>query len=270
MEPRDQLLRLLRIQELALEIRGAVKTVEDAPRKLEENEARFRERNAQYVAIKDQHDEVERDRTDRTEQLGELEHHRDKSMVDLMKVKNQREYAAMLKEIDTVKAEIAGHEEAILRDMEGLEKLTEDLQSHAEHIKKEREVVAEERREVESDVEAARTKVEELTGERKGIESDLPPRLVQTVRGLELRRQGVFLAKADNGTCLSCFVRIRPQVFQEIKLASALHPCGSCRRYLYHEPSLRPKTPDADRTGAEASVAATPPGDIEAVNGGAV
>ena len=61
-------------------------------------------------------------------------------------------------------------------------------------------------------------------------------------------RQGIFLSKADNGTCQSCFVRIRPQVFQEIKLASKVHTCDSCRRFLYHEPTLKPAL---ERPGAE-------------------
>ena len=51
-----------------------------------------------------------------------------------MQVKNQREYAAMLKEIDSVKAQISDHEEAILTDMEEIEKLKVELATHEEHI----------------------------------------------------------------------------------------------------------------------------------------
>ena len=71
-------------------------------------------------------------------------------MEDLMQVKNQREYAAMLNEIDTVKAQISGHEEAILRDMEEIEKLKVELADQEQHIATEREAVAKERAEVEA------------------------------------------------------------------------------------------------------------------------
>jgi hypothetical protein len=43
---------LVKIQELALEIQAAHAVVDGAPAKIEEAETRFRERNAEYVAIK--------------------------------------------------------------------------------------------------------------------------------------------------------------------------------------------------------------------------
>ena len=88
------------------------------------------------------------------------------------------------------------------------------------------------------------------------------------IRRLEASRQGVFLAKSDNGTCMSCFVRVRPQVFQEVKTASAVHTCDSCRRFLYYEPALKPA---ADAAPAEAPAvepaADVPAPDVQAADG---
>ena len=111
MRARDQLLNLFRIQQLANEIRKAQRVLHEAPRQIEEIEQRFRERNAEYVAVRDRYDELEQDQSSRSSELSTLEESRKKFMDDLMQVKNQREYAAMLKEIDAVKAQIADHEE---------------------------------------------------------------------------------------------------------------------------------------------------------------
>jgi predicted nucleic acid-binding Zn-ribbon protein len=260
LESKEQLQRLLRLQELAVIIRGNRKLVEDAPVRVQEIENRFRERNAEYVAVKDRLDELEADQRNRTGELKLLEEGKTKYMDDLMQVKNQREYAAMLKEIDSVKAQIAEHEDAILRDMEEIEKVTEELGTHEEHIRTERVAVDTERAEVEEVAGTAREQMERDTAERTGIESELPSTLRSTLQQLEATRQGVFLSKVENGTCLSCFVRIRPQVFQEIRVASKVHRCSNCRRFLYFEPSLRPPAEPAD-----------PAADgVEAVNGGAV
>ena len=51
------------------------------------------------------------------------------------------------------------------------------------------------------------------------------------------------------------------QVFQEIKQAAAVHTCGSCRRFLYHEPALRPKAEPEQQDA---------PAGVEAINDGAV
>ena len=80
-----------------------------------------------------------------TGELTLLEEKRKKFMDDLMQVKNQREYAAMLKEIDSVKAQISEHEDAILRDLDEMEKLKDELATHKEHIETERKAVEKER-----------------------------------------------------------------------------------------------------------------------------
>lgn len=261
MTAKEQLVRLLRIQELADGIRSAQVVVREAPGKIEEIESRFRERNAEYVAIKERHDALNHDQRTRSGELSELEAKRKKLMDDLMQVQNQREYAAMLKEIDSVKAQIADNEDAILKDLEEIEKLTGELEAHETHIKEERETVETERSDVEKAAREAGSLIEEQTAERERVEAELPPRMVKVVRQLELTRQGIFLSKADNGVCQCCFVRVRPQVFQEIKQASVVHTCSSCRRYLYHEPSLRPPARPQERE-SEAGV--------EAMNDGAV
>ena len=180
-----------------------------------------------------------------------------------MQVKNQKEYAALLKEIDSVKAQIGEHEDAILKDMEEIEKVKVDLASHEEHIQGEREAVSKERVDVESEAASVRKVIEKEMIERDSIAQELPGPIRTTVLKLEANRQGIFLSKTENGTCLSCFVRVRPQVFQEIRMSAKVHRCSNCNRYLYHEPSLRPATAEpAEPTG--------PQDGVEAINGGAV
>jgi predicted nucleic acid-binding Zn-ribbon protein len=105
-DARNQLTSLLKIQELALEIQAAKAVVDGAPAKIEEAESRFRERNAEYVEIKERYDAIEADRASRSAELSALEESRQHYQDSLMQVQNQREYAAALKEIDSVKARI--------------------------------------------------------------------------------------------------------------------------------------------------------------------
>jgi predicted nucleic acid-binding Zn-ribbon protein len=267
-EVKEQLLRLVRLQEVVLETRAARATVETAPSRLEDIESRFRERNAEYVAVKQRYDALEADQRTRSGELELLEEQHKKYKADLMQVQNQREYSAMLKEIDSIQARISEHEEAILKDMEELESAKGDLASHEDHIKAEREHVKTEEVEVQTATEAARKAVDELAQERKRIESELPRPLASAVQRLEAGRQGIFLSKAVDGVCQSCFVRIRPQVFQEIKLALKVHYCSNCRRLLYHEPTLKPAEPA--ETGEESSPAQPDADKVQAIDGGAV
>lgn len=262
MDAKTQLQSLLRIQELALEIRAARAIVEGAPGRIEGIESQFRERNAEYVALKERGEALETDQRDRGGELAVLEETLKKYMASLMQVKNQREYAAMLKEIDTVKSQIGGHEEAVLKDMEETERLTVDLEASSSHIQEERAVVEAERAQVEADATAAREQIARCEAERTRIEAGLPADLVDNVRRVEEMRQGIFIAKAEKELCQACYVRVRPQAFQEIRQSVRIHTCSSCRRYLYFEPVLR-TAPEAAAQEAEAPT-------LEARDGGAL
>ena len=220
---------------MALQTAADRKIVEEAPGRIEEIEARFRERNAEYVAVKERFEELDGDQKSRSNTLAELEESRKKYQADLMQVQNQREYAAILKEIDEVKARISENEEAVLKAMDELESLKGDLDNRNEHIQQERDQVETERTAVQNEVKDAEARMAAAAEERSGLEGDLPSLMKAAIAKLEQSRQGVFMAKAVDGTCQACYVRVRPQAYQEVKLASAIHYCGSCKRILYHQ-----------------------------------
>ena len=240
MEAREQLIHLVKIQDLAGSMRASGAVIEHAPARIEEIESRFRDRNMEYVAVKDRFDELEKDVKERNLELETLLAGRKKYSEDLMQVQNQREYSAILKEIDEVKARISEHEEVVLSNMEEIETLKEEIASMGAHISVEREKVAVETGEVEAAVKRAEAEVARCTLEREQLEAELPSKLVGTLRRVESQRNGLFLVEVVDGTCQACYVRVRPQVYQEIKVASKIHACGSCRRFLYHAPSVRP------------------------------
>jgi predicted nucleic acid-binding Zn-ribbon protein len=268
-DARSQLIRLLKIQELALEIQAARMVVESAPAKIEEAEARFRERNAEYVEIKERYDAIEADRRSRSLELASLEESRQHYQDSLMQVKNQREYAAALKEIDSVKARIGEHEDAILQSMDEVETLKTDLEARAAHIETERAIVDKERQDVEAAVAEAQTGAERAAAERESLEATLPPSLVASIKRVEEGRKGVFLVRAERESCSACHVRLRPQVYQEIKQAAKIHICGSCRRYLYYEAALQPSA-EAAPAESTSQAMSRPASEVETVNGGAV
>ncbi len=159
-DARSQLLKLMKMQELALEIQAAHAVVDGAPARIEEAEGRFRERNAEYVGIKERYDAIDADRRSRSGELATLEETRKHYQDSLMQVKNQREYAAVLKEIDAAKASIGDHEDAILASMDEIESLKTELESRAAHIETERTIVENERAEVEAAVAEATARIE--------------------------------------------------------------------------------------------------------------
>jgi predicted nucleic acid-binding Zn-ribbon protein len=46
-------------------------------------------------------------------------------------------------------------------------------------------------------------------------------------------RKGLAVVEARDYLCTACHVRLRPQVFNEIRRGDTIHQCGSCQRILY-------------------------------------
>jgi C4-type zinc ribbon protein len=68
------------------------------------------------------------------------------------------------------------------------------------------------------------------------------------------------MSRTENETCAACHVRVRPQVYQEIRQAARIHACSQCKRILYNAATLRPQGPGAPGEGTA----------VEARNGGTV
>jgi uncharacterized protein len=47
-------------------------------------------------------------------------------------------------------------------------------------------------------------------------------------------RKGIAVAEARDGLCSVCHVRLRPQIYNEVRRNESLHQCESCTRILYY------------------------------------
>ena len=50
------------------------------------------------------------------------------------------------------------------------------------------------------------------------------------------------MAEARDGTCSVCHVRMRPQVYNEVRRGDTLIQCESCQRILYFVPATATQT----------------------------
>ena len=74
----------------------------------------------------------------------------------------------------------------------------------------------------------------------------LAPRLLALFETVASHRNGMAVVEARDGRCSSCQVRLRPQLFNNIRLNDSLIQCESCQRILYFE-----MRPDAPARGAD-------------------
>jgi predicted nucleic acid-binding Zn-ribbon protein len=74
---------------------------------------------------------------------------------------------------------------------------------------------------------------EGLLAQRKELAAALTPSVLETYERVRKGRKGIAVAEVRDGFCTACNVRLRPQVYNEIRVNQTLRTCESCSRIIY-------------------------------------
>jgi predicted nucleic acid-binding Zn-ribbon protein len=161
----------------------------------------------------------------------------------ITQVRTQREYAALLKEIDAIKAEIQDLEDKGLTAMERQEEVARDLEERRQAYSGTEEKYQEALSRWEEEKPSVAQRAESLKGEVSRLERELNPRVGALFHRLVGTRKGEALApirKASNvgggnpiWHCSACHYQIRPQAAVEIRTGRGVVQCDGCRRILF-------------------------------------
>ena len=231
----SDLAKLIDLQATDNEIKRVEAALQDLPRRRAEIEAEWALAGEQLTAARERLTAAQTRRRGNEGALQDLESHRSKYRSQLMEVKTNREYQAMLHEIESVEREIRGIEDRIIEDMEAAEglsaALTREQQVLAEAEKRHQQAI--------SDIEAQKRVLDEQRqrwlAERAALAGTLPAELIELYTRVA-RLRGAAVAEARDGTCQQCRMVLRPQMYVELKRNDQVVQCPSCSRVLYYVP----------------------------------
>jgi hypothetical protein len=230
----QQLQTLITLQAIDTRIAGLEADAARLPKEIAAIHAAIEEARTHVEQTKGHLDSARKDQRAKEKDLEVVQAKRSKTEARLYEVKTNKEYSAVLTEIEEIKQEKARMEEEVLVLMEAQERLTSEIRE-AEARFKQREgegrgqeaTLKEQLRGIETDLAAVRT-------ERKELAAQLPaPILADYDRILRARAGLALVPVAKPNFCGACRMTITPQRLQELRAQSSLIPCESCGRYLY-------------------------------------
>jgi predicted nucleic acid-binding Zn-ribbon protein len=163
----------------------------------------------------------------------------------LMEAKDNRQFHALQHEIATFTAEVQRVEEQVLVRMLESDELTAALKTAEARLAADKKQVAAQKSAIESESAASTATLATLKAERDALVQTIEPRLLATFESVMKGRKGVAMARAVDGLCEACRVRIRPHLYNQIRSGEQIIQCESCVRILYYVPPAKPAEGEA-------------------------
>lgn len=227
--------KLIRLHRAETEAKRLEAELAQVPRSRQELDARLAGERQRLDAAKADLDATTKARRAHEAAVQDLETKRSKYKSQLMEVKTNKEYTAMLHEIEGVERDIRAREDQILEEMERMEALALEVKREEATFKAIEEEAKAERRTLDTREATLREDVARAAAERHEARSSVPDDARERYeRVANLRGSGV--AEARDGMCQTCHVKLRVQVWAEVRKNESLIECDSCRRILYYEP----------------------------------
>jgi hypothetical protein len=234
----DQQLQIL-IDLQGLDTRIAALEAEAArlPREIAAIKAAVEEDRKAVEAAKARLDVARKDTRIREKDLEVCQAKRAKTEARLYEVKTNKEYSAVLAEIEEIKQEKARMEEDILTLMERQERLTQEIRDAEERLRARDRAGQSEEAALREKLQGVEADLALVRGDRRESAARLPAPVLADYERLLRARGGLALAQVTKPhLCSGCRMTITPQRLQQLKLQNALLACESCGRYLYWLP----------------------------------
>ena len=202
------------IEVLDQSLQASRETLRESARKIEEQNSLSRELEGEVELLR--------------EKLAKYE-------TQLMDVKTNKEYQAMLHEIENVETRIRVHEDQLLEGMVALDEWEEKLGQVRQRLEEEEKKISAKRRDLEEFVSRSQHEITKLQQSRALLLEGVPQQLVEQYQKIASARSGTALAEArDDQSCQACHVKLRPQLFNDVKTNRFIITCESCNRILYY------------------------------------
>jgi predicted nucleic acid-binding Zn-ribbon protein len=234
----QDLKQLIRLQSIDLAVQELRTRIDRFPGISKALDEQLRSAQAGLEGAKERAKNNQGNRKKLESEIGTIESKISKYRDQMMAVKTNEEYRALQHEIEHSQSAIRKIEDEILNLMVEAESSQTEIKAAEVRLREDQQKVDQDRKQLTEVNQRDLSALESYLKERKEIESSISADLVPRYERVRKARGGIAVAAARNEVCEICQVRIRPQVFQEIRRNDQIIACDACQRILYNPENL--------------------------------
>ncbi len=155
--------------------------------------------------------------------------------VQLLSVKKNEEYQALLHEIDGIKKQIGLKEERIITLMVEVDEAKAHLEEDKKRIAAELQDIEAQCRKVDDELAAAVAERQAIEHKREPLSKTIDAELMSRYNRIRhSKKTGAAVVPLRGESCSGCHMKVTAQVINEIMAGHKIHSCRHCGRLLFH------------------------------------
>ena len=153
----------------------------------------------------------------------------------LFLVTNNKQYDALMKEIDHLKEKKSVSENETIELLDEKEKLTKDVESMESELTGLSEDLSERRQKLEAAISESADEKTILEKEKQARKDKIDTNIISVYDRVMDARDGLAVVPIVGSGCGGCGAHIPPQTLTEVRAKTGIHRCDICGRFLYNE-----------------------------------
>ncbi len=168
-------------------------------------------------------------------ELAELESKISKYKEQLFSVKTNKEYQAILSEINTLEKQNSSTEDEELELLDSKDGLEKSYMEAKKELEKEEKKLQKAKGKLLKERDGVVKNIKSLSTKKEAIYPTLPTQLFKEYDRLIKKRHGVAIVSVVDEICTGCHMKLTPQMFQKVRKNTEIVRCSQCSRFVFYE-----------------------------------
>jgi len=156
----------------------------------------------------------------------------------MMTIKTNKEYDALVTEIDVVKKDISAKEQELMTTMEQIEALEKELPEAEAKAAQIKENNTKQLQILQDKIDSIGDKKSEKDNLRREIISQVPKPVLSVYERVRKGKGNTVVVSVKKRSCSACHKALTPKLVQEIRRGDGIHTCESCGRLLFWDDDI--------------------------------
>jgi len=235
---KDQIAKLVQLQNIDINIYKLNEEKNEFPKVIDNLSALFEEKKKTVQFIEDKIKDNLKRRKEKELEMAVKEESIKKQTSQLALLKTNKEYQAMLKEIEGAKADCSVFEDVILKFMDEVDSLKIDLEKEKSRLQDEEKTFNAEKAKINARIQEIDAGIKNLEAKRLDITPHIDKKILSAYERILKNKDGLAIVPVKNNACQGCFMNVTAQVINEIKMFERITVCEMCARILYIEDEI--------------------------------